>query len=82
MIVSACSRAPAPLALQHPPVEDLACPAEPAAPGAEASEIDMLRFDAAALLAGRACRDALGRLCRWHVERGLTGIVCGAPERR
>jgi hypothetical protein len=42
----------------------------------------MLRFDAAALLAGRACRDALGRVCRWHGERGLTGAPCGAPERR
>jgi len=41
----------------------------------------MLRFDAAALIAGRACRDALGRLCRWHVARGLTGIDCALPDR-
>jgi hypothetical protein len=71
-----------PPALQHPPVEDLACPAEPAAPPAEADENAMLRFDAAALLAGRACRDALGRVCRWHVERGLSGALCSAPKPR
>jgi hypothetical protein len=29
-----------------------------------------LDFDRAALLAGRACRDALARACRWHRDRG------------
>ncbi|HWL47766.1 MAG TPA: hypothetical protein VNQ31_08625 [Sphingomonadaceae bacterium] len=82
MTASACSRPPAPPALQHPPVEDLTCPAEPAAPPPGADETAALRFDAAGLLAGRACRDALARVCRWHAERGLAGVACGAPERR
>jgi hypothetical protein len=37
-------------------------------------------FNDAVLLAGRGCRDALARVCRWHVERGMTlpaGIRCG-----
>jgi len=34
-----------------------------------------LRFDLAALLAGRACRDALARVCGWHVERGAA-VTC------
>lgn len=34
------------------------------------------------LIAGRSCRDALARICRWHVERGLRGVECGpAPQR-
>ena len=76
MTASACNRPPAPPAVQHPPAIDLACPAEPPAPGPDATGIEALHFDAAALLAGRACRDALGRVCRWHVERGLTGVTC------
>jgi hypothetical protein len=37
-------------------------------------------WDDAVLLAGRGCRDALARVCRWHVERGLrlpAGLRCG-----
>ncbi len=30
-----------------------------------------LAFDRAALVAGRSCRDALGRVCAWHQARGL-----------
>lgn len=29
-----------------------------------------LAFDAQALVAGRSCRDALARVCAWHVARG------------
>ena len=75
MTVSACNRPPERLAVQYPPVEDLTCPPEPAAPGRDADEAAGLRFDAAALVAGRACRDALGRVCRWHAERGAK-IMC------
>lgn len=38
-------------------------------------------FNDAVLLAGRGCRDALARVCQWHVERGMVlpvGIRCGA----
>jgi hypothetical protein len=76
MLASACSRTPAPPAIQHPPVDDLVCTAEPPAPAAQASEIDALHFDAAVLIAGRSCREALARACRWHVERGMAGVTC------
>jgi hypothetical protein len=46
-------------------------------PPAGASDIDWAAFDQAALafdrnalLAGRSCRDALARVCRWHRQRG------------
>jgi hypothetical protein len=29
-----------------------------------------LSWDKAVREAGQACRDALARVCRWHVERG------------
>jgi hypothetical protein len=34
----------------------------------------------AVLLAGRDCRDALARVCAWHVERGAEGLVCAPRE--
>lgn len=69
-----------PLAISHPPVDDLTCASEPDAPvvppvGAgdtawAAFDQAALAFDRKALLAGRSCRDALGRVCRWHKARG------------
>jgi hypothetical protein len=39
-------------------------------------------FNDAVLLAGRACRDALARVCRWHAERGDRDVRCPpAPPR-
>ncbi|HEX7821062.1 MAG TPA: hypothetical protein VF463_10635 [Sphingobium sp.] len=34
-----------------------------------------LDFDIAALAAGRSCRDALARACRWHADRGMK-VAC------
>ena len=69
----------------HPPADDLACQGEPAAPVVtmtDAGDIDWnafdaagLDFDRAALIAGRSCRDALGRVCRWHRDRGMK-VIC------
>lgn len=66
------------MATSHPPVDDLACAAEPQAPALPAGDIDWAAFDRAglafdrdALLAGRSCRDALARVCRWHRARGM-----------
>ncbi|WP_161626348.1 hypothetical protein [Sphingobium ummariense] len=65
----------------HPPADDLACLPEPAAPELPAVGADDaawaafdragLAFDRDALLAGRSCRDALARACRWHRDRGM-----------
>ena len=78
--LTACSDRPERLILQHPPAEDLTCPAEPEVPGEGAAAAAYLDFDRDVLLAGRGCRDALARVCRWHVERGLelpAGLRCG-----
>jgi hypothetical protein len=37
-------------------------------------------FNNAALLAGRDCRDTLGRTCRWHVQRGDKEVDCDKPK--
>jgi hypothetical protein len=82
------NRLPAPQAASHPPALDLTCPAEPDAltdeqAGSDQGEALEQQFNNSALLAGRSCRDALGRVCRWHVERGMTGVTCpAAPGRR
>lgn len=65
----------------HPPPADLRCAPEPEAPGDDATEADALAFDGAALMAGRDCRDALARVCRWHVERGARGLTCEAQPK-
>lgn len=78
MSASACNRPRERIVVQHPPAEDLICPAEPAVPVGEGA--DYLAFDRDVLLAGRGCRDALARVCRWHVERGMVlpaGVRCG-----
>jgi hypothetical protein len=80
---SGCNRPPAPTAASHPPALDLTCPAEPEAltddqAGSDEGEALEQAFDNGVLLNGRACRDALGRVCRWHVERGMTGVTCPA----
>jgi hypothetical protein len=57
------------------------CPPEPAAltdaqvladPTGELER----RFNDDALLAGRACRDALRRACEWHRDRGARDLKC------
>jgi hypothetical protein len=32
------------------------------------------------LIAGRDCRDSLGRVCRWQVERGDKEVDCDKPK--
>ena len=79
--VSGCNNPPAPQAASHPPALDLTCPDEPTAltdeqAGSDQGEALEQDFNNRALLAGRACRDALGRVCRWHKERGMTDVTC------
>jgi hypothetical protein len=73
--VSGCSSRRAPLAILHPPAEDLRCPDEPTAPAEDADEQTGLAFDAAVRSAGQSCRDALGRVCRWHRGNGMD-VTC------
>lgn len=87
LATAACAhnRVPERQVVQHPPAADLTCPAEPPALTDEQIEGDANgvledAFNDDVLLAGRGCRDALARVCRWHVERGLelpAGIRCG-----
>lgn len=38
-------------------------------------------FNDEVLIAGRACRDALARVCQWHKDRGDTEVkACLAPS--
>lgn len=44
-----------------------------------------MAWDAATLIAGRACRDALARVCAWHKQLS-PGLKCetvppGAPQK-
>jgi hypothetical protein len=41
-------------------------------------------FGNSVLIAGRSCRDALKRVCRWHKDRGAKDLNCevGALELR
>lgn len=32
------------------------------------------------ILSGRSCRDALHRVCAWHVERGDKEVDCDKPQ--
>lgn len=69
-------------ATSHPPVDDLRCQDEPRAlTDAEVlADVDGKaegEFNDKGLIAGRSCRDALGRVCRWHVERGMKIASCG-----
>lgn len=57
------------------------CPPEPAALSEEQIRADpegLLEqaFDDGVLFAGRACRDALKRVCEWHRDRGDKGLRC------
>ena len=87
IVASGCSSKPERLVVQHPTAQDLVCPAEPAAltdaqVEADADGLLDQAFNDAALLAGRACRDANARVCAWHVMRGLKlppGYKCGFP---
>jgi hypothetical protein len=91
LAASGCNKPPAPQSASHPPALDLVCQAEP--PGItddqvladDASEAAGLgrpneeAFNNAALISGRDCRDALGRVCHWHVNRGDKGVDCDKP---
>lgn len=79
-LASACSNKPVHTISSHPPVADLMCPAEPAAPGDDATDAVSLLFDSQVLIAGRECRDALARVCAWHVARGMTDARCDAAQ--
>src|SRR4051812_38465049 len=90
LALAACAsnRPPAPQTPSHPPAADLRCLAEPnalseaeaSADNGDAIERD---FNDGTLLAGRSCRDALGRVCRWHKERGDPSLICDPlPNRR
>jgi len=73
---SGCSKPPVESAASHPPAMDLRCPAEPAALTREQVIADVdgsveQQFTLDAIMAGRACRDALQRTCQWHKDRGM-----------
>ena len=78
LATAACagSNRPARLGDQHPPAEDFSgCPGEPAALTdeqvlADADGSAEGRFNDEVLVAGRCDRDALGRVCWWHADRG------------
>lgn len=72
---SACSRSPARPVASHPPAADLSCPAEPDVP-TDPTEASADAFDDAVLITGRACRDALVRVCQWHLARGMGDAPC------
>ena len=62
-------------AASHPPAADLTCPAEPGALTdaqilADPDGVLENEFNDAVLMAARACRDALARVCEWHRLRG------------
>lgn len=97
--MSGCSNPRERLVVQHPPVNDLTvlrwaadvapgiCTSEPPVPSEEALDADPnagLVWDAEVRARGGACRDALERVCEWHVDRGLelpAGLAC-RPEAR
>lgn len=76
MSASGCNNPPAPAA-SHPPIVDLNCPAEPDVIAMLEADPSGVTFDAAVRKAGQECRDALGRVCRWHKERGAN-VTCPA----
>jgi hypothetical protein len=77
MSVSACNNPPA-LAISHPPIVDLTCPAEPDVAAMLAQDPSGLAFDVAVRAAGEQCRAALIRVCNWHKERGAD-VGCVKP---
>lgn len=81
---SGCNKPPAPATASSPPAIDLTCPAEPQALTdaqviADTDGSLEQQFEIDAIMAGRACRDALHRVCMWHKERGAT-VDCDAPK--
>jgi hypothetical protein len=83
--VSGCNNAPAPQSSSSPPAVDLTCPAEPTALTdaqviADAGGSAERQFEVDAIIAGRACRDALHRVCEWHKTRGLKDVDCDKPQ--
>lgn len=76
---SCFNKPPERLVVQHPNAADLICPAEPDLASSLAADASGLQFEKDVLLAGRGCRDALARVCKWHVMRGLAlpgGVRC------
>jgi hypothetical protein len=43
---------------------------------ADADGIAEEGFNDGVLIAGRSCRDALGRVCQWHRERSDPRLIC------
>lgn len=73
--------------MSHPPAADLRCKDEPAGLTDEQVIADTEGtaedgFNDGVLIAGRSCRDALGRVCQWHRERGDPKLECGPAQRR
>lgn len=62
--------------VSHPAAIDLSCPAEPDVPDGEMTRALADEFNNASLIAGRACRDALRRVCEWHQARGQKDARC------
>jgi hypothetical protein len=77
--VSGCNNKPA-VTVSHPPSADLTCPIEPPALtdeqilGDPSGLLDQ-QFNDDAIIAGRACRDALARVCQWHKDRGNKDVA-------
>ena len=81
---SGCNNPPAPQSASHPPAADLVCLDEaPALTDAEVqADVDGALERKQSLyniVAGRSCRDALHRVCAWHVERGDNDVNCDKP---
>jgi hypothetical protein len=79
MSVSGCGSDQTHPVVVHPPVEDLLCPAEPLVNFDPTDELAGVRYDESVRKSGQLCRDALGRVCRWHVAQGMTDVDC-PPE--
>lgn len=82
VLITACNKPPAPATASSPPAIDLTCPAEPTAltDAQVIADVDGSldrQFELDAIIAGRACRDALHRVCEWHKQRGVV-IDCDA----
>lgn len=84
-VVSGCNNLPAPQSASHPPATDLTCVIEAPALTDEqviadvegAQERQQSLYN---IIAGRSCRDALHRVCAWHVERGDREVDCDKPQ--
>lgn len=81
---SGCNNPPAPQSASHPPAADLVCLDE--APALSDTQV-IADADGSLernqgtynIVAGRSCRDALHRVCEWHVDRGDKEVDCDKP---